>query len=114
MAKIQINVDTETKELIVSINGTVIPNIEDANVYSYRDSNGNVDSLSVDLRAATQTVDDVRVNVNYYASGSEKAKSAIASKQKVYTDVEGFVGVDDTTQLNKDVSDFLSTRKRSL
>jgi len=114
MAKIQITADTETKELTVSINGMVIPNIEDANVYSYRDSNGNVDSLSVELRAATQTVDDVRVNVNYYASGSEKANIAIASKKKIYMDVKGFVGVDDTTQLNKDVDVFLSTRKRSL
>ena len=113
MAQIQINADTDTKELSCSINGTLVPDIEDMNIYSNRDSNGNVNSLDVSLSAKTVTVDGVTVRVSYYASGSEKAQSAIASGQKVYNDMKDFVGIEDKSEAAKDIDDFLSSQKRS-
>jgi len=112
MAQIQITADTETKTLTVTINGTPIPDVADANVYSYRDSNGNVSSVDVSVYTDTQDEGGVSKRVSYHAYGSEKAERALASGQKVYKDVEGFIGIDSTTQAAQDVDDFLSSRKR--
>lgn len=111
MAKIQIVADTELKTLACSINGTLIPDIEDANVYTYRDSNGNITSMDVNLRASIKTAEDVEIRVTYYAYGSVKAQSALASGQKVYNNVTGFVGVADRTQAIQDINEFLSSKK---
>jgi len=112
MAQIQISIDTETKGLGVTINGTSIPDVEDVSVYSYRDSNGNVTSLDVSMYTVTKSVDGVSIRVSYYASGSAKAQSAVASGQKVYNDVKGFVGVEDRTQATNDIEDFLLSQRR--
>lgn len=114
MAQIQINVDTEAKEVGVSINGTPIPDVEDVSIYSYRDSNGNVTSLDISMYTVTKSVDGVAIRVSYYASGSQKAQSAIASGQKVYNDVKDFVGIEDRSQAAKDIDDFLSSQKRAV
>jgi hypothetical protein len=111
MAQVQISADTETKELVCSINGTVIPDIEDVSIYSYRDSNGNVSSLDVSLHSMIRS-DDITVRISYNAYGSQKAQSAIASGQKVYDNIEGFIGVEDRTQAVEDIDKFLSSRKR--
>lgn len=114
MAKIQINVDTETKELEVTINGTVIPDVDDVSIYSYRDSNGNVTSLDVSLNTTVKTVDGLNIRVTYYSYASVKAQNAIASGQKVYSDVKGFVGIEDKTQATQDIDDFLSSQKHTV
>jgi len=112
MAQIQINVDTESKTVAVSINGTAIPDATDASVYAYRDSNGNVTGL--DVSVYTRTVDDggVMKRVSYYAEGSEKAKTAIASGEKVYKDMAGLVGIEETSQVATDIDEFISSQKR--
>ena len=112
MAQISITIDTETKEMAVTINGTAIPDVEDVNIYTYRDSNGNVTSLDMSMYTVTKSVDGIKIRVSYYASASQEAQSAIASGQKVYTDVKGYVGVEDRTQAAKDIDDFLSSQKR--
>jgi len=114
MAQIQISADTETKGLTVSINGTSIPDVEDLSVYSYRDSNGNVTSLDVSIYTVTVQDGDIRKRVSYYAAGSDKAQTAIASGQKVYNDVKGFVGIDDKSQAANDIDEFLSSKKRPI
>ena len=111
MAQIQITADTELKTLACSINGTSIPDIEDVSVNTYRDSNGNVNELYIYLASMIRTVEDVEVKVTYHASGSAKAQSALASGQKVYNDVKGFVGIEDRTQAAQDIDKFLSCKK---
>ena len=113
MAQIQVSVDFEAKELAVTINGTSIPDVQDVSIYTYRDSNGNVTSLDVSMYTVTKNVDGIDIRVSYYAVASEKAQSALASEQKVYNDVKGFVGVEDKTQAAKDIDDFLSSQKRA-
>jgi len=114
MAQIQINVDTDTKVLAVTINGTLIPDIDDVCVYSYRDSNGNVSSLDVSMQVTTKTVDGVDIRVSYYASGSVKAQSAIASGQKVYNNLKGFVGIEESAQAAQDINEFILARKHAI
>jgi hypothetical protein len=113
MAQIQINVDTEAKTVALTINGTTVPDVEDVSVYSHRDSNGNVTGLDVSMYTVSKTVDGVTKRVTYYASGSEKAQSAIASNKTVYNDVKGFVGVEDGAQAAKDIDEFLSSKRRN-
>jgi hypothetical protein len=112
MAQIQISIDTETKSLSLTIDGTTIPDVEDVSVYTYRDSNGNITSLDVSMYTTTEEQNGIRKRVSYHAYASEKAQSAIASGQKVYKDVKGFVGIEDGTQAAKDIDDFLSSQKR--
>jgi hypothetical protein len=112
MAQIQINVDTEAKTVAVTIDGSSIPDVEDASVYTYRDSNGNVTSLDVSVYTVTQKENGVTKRVSYYAMGSAQAEKAIASGQTVYNDVKGFVGIEDQSQAAKDIDDFLSSKKR--
>ncbi len=114
MAQIQISVDTELKTLGLTINGTSIPDIEDVNIYTYRDSNGNITSLDLSMYTVTKTQDGISVRVSYYASGSDKAQSAVASGQKVYNDVKGFIGIEDGTQAARDIDDFLSSQRRPI
>lgn len=112
MAQIQINVDTEAKVVSLTIDGTTVPDVEDVNVYTYRDSNGNVTGLDVSMYTMTKEVNGVRKRVSYYATASEQARTAIASGRKVYNDVKGFVGIDDQAQAAKDIDEFLSSQKR--
>ncbi len=112
MAQIQISVDTEAKTVAVSIDGTSIPDVKDASVYTYHDSNGNVTTLDVSVFTVAQTDNGVTKRISYYAEGSEKAQSALASGYKVYNDVKGFVGLEDTSQAAKDIDSFLSSQKR--
>jgi hypothetical protein len=114
MTQIQISVDMEAKSVSLTIDGTTIPDVEDVSVYTYRDSNGNITSLDVSMYTATQEQNGVRKRVSYHASASEKAQSAIASGQRVYNDVKGFVGIEDSTQAAKDIDDFLSSQKRPI
>ncbi len=112
MAKIEVSIDTDTKVLGLTIDGISIPDIEDINVYSYRDSNGNVNSLGVSMYTVSKSENGINKRVSYYAESSEKGQSIIASRQKVYNDVKGFVGIEDRTQAAKDIDDFISSKKR--
>ena len=113
MAQIQVNVDTESKTVSLTIDGASIPNIEDVHLYSYRDSNGNVTGLDISMETSTKEENGVRKRVSYYAMASAKAKMALASSQKVYNDVKGFVGVDEQSQVAKEIDEFLSSKSRS-
>ena len=111
MAQVNIVIDTDNQTMSVQINGTEIPNVTDSNIYAYRDANGNMTGLDVSIH--TQEVGrDVSKRVSYYTTGSEKAQKAMASAEKVYDNVDGFVGVDDTNQTAQDIEAFISSKKR--
>jgi len=111
MASVVITVDTENKTVAVSIDGMSVPDVEDASVYTYRDSDGNVKSLGVSVYTVNKSENGVTKRVSYYAEGSEQAKKAIASGVTVYNDVKGFVGIEDQTQAAQDIDEFLSAKK---
>jgi len=112
MAEITIAINTENKTVDVSIDGSSIPDVEDASVYSYTDSNGTVTSLGVSVYTRTKSENGVQKRVSYYAEGSKQAERAIASGLTVYNDVKGFVGIEDQTQAAQDIDEFLSSQKR--
>lgn len=116
MAVIVITANTEDKTVAVTIDGVSVPDVEDASLYTYRDSDGNVNELSVSVYTVTKKENGVTKRVSYYAMGSEKATLALASGQTVYNDVEGFVGIEEedlaNTQAARDIDHFLSSQKR--
>ena len=114
MAVIVITADTESKVLSVTIDGITIPDIEDACVYTYHNNDGTVNELSVNVSSVSKTENGITRRVSYYAYGSKKAQSAIASGQTVYTDVKGFVGIEDICQAASDIDEYLSSQKRAL
>ena len=112
MAKFQIEVDTDDKTMSASINGTSVSNISEVRIYTYRDDDGNVTSLDVTLEASVKA-DDLYVMVSYYACASEKAKYALASGNKVYTNIDGFVGVArDSVNVAQDIDKYLTPRMK--
>lgn len=113
MAQIQVNIDTEAKTLSVTIDGAAIPDVEDVIVYSYRDSNGNVNGMDVNLETRRKDDNGVVKKVSYYAIASKAAQSAIASRQTVYNDIKDFVGVESNVQIAKDIDEFLSGQRRA-
>jgi len=68
--------------------------------------------LDVSMCTITKNVDGIDIRVSYYAAASQKAKTAIAMGQKVYTDVDGLVGIEDNSQTAKDIDEFISSQKR--
>jgi hypothetical protein len=113
MAQIQISIDTTNKTLAVSIDGTTIPDVDDISASTYRDSNGIVTSLNISVYTSMVMDNGVKKRITYYAAGSKKAESAIASNQTVYKDVPGLVGVEDTSQVASDIDEFISSQKRA-
>jgi len=107
-----ITADTESKTLEVTIDGMTIPNVSDASVYLYRDSNGNAKELYGSVYTVEKSDNGVTKRVTYHAEGSEKAQNAIASGIKVYTDVKGFVGISDESEAALDIDEFLSSQKK--
>jgi hypothetical protein len=114
MAQIQVNLDTTNKTLTVSIDGVSIPDVDDINAYTIRDSNGIVTALDISVYTSMIMDNGVKKRITYYAAGSAKAESAIASNQTVYKDVPGLIGVEDTSKkVAVEIDEFISSQKRA-
>lgn len=116
MAKVIVDVDTETKELSVSVNGKEIKNARSANFYMGRDEKGNPYWIeaSVNIR---EFEDDIEKMTTYYACGTEKEKFLTEANLLANSDIEGFVCVEKQVEIEESVAShinkfFESSRKK--
>lgn len=102
MAKVVIEVDTETKSLDVSINGKKIEDVGYVSVYKYENYD---EEEKLDCTVQTCTEDEeggVKQMTNYFCHASEGAKKI--ARADAILDIPGFVGkkeVDPTSDLAK-------------
>ena len=113
MAQINVSVNTETKEIAVTIDGVTVPNVDDVSCYSYRDSDGNPESVSVSIYTQETAQNGMTKRVTYYSTGSKEATEAIANGLALPEQaIAGFVAVEDKSKLHTDIANFLSKKRR--
>ncbi len=114
MANVNISVDVnpESKNLSVSINGQLVPDVEDVSIYSGRDESGELTYLDVSVRTYNKDDNGVVKAITYYVTGSKLAENAMANHDELLHNIEGFVGVeDDNSEVIQEIDQFFSTRK---
>jgi hypothetical protein len=111
MSTINISVDTESKNLTVSLDNTVISNVVEVRVYRGLDSDGETTYFSSSIVTREEVSPDVQKVVEYYTVGSVEAQEAIADGKDVYNDdLPGFVGKVASSPVADDFVDFFSRK----
>lgn len=107
MAKLILEVDTESHEMSVSIGGENIENANYISVYRYMDYEGKP---RVECTVQTHEKGDngVSKHTSYHAHGSEKAKNI--PKDKVISTIAGFIGVKENEDLTTELGEFFVSK----
>jgi hypothetical protein len=109
MAKIVVNVDTESKVMSVFVDGKAVPNVTEVVAYQYLDSKQNPASVDVSMYTNLQEDNGMRKQTSYYICGSDKATKALEGGIEVDRSVAGFVGVSGAyDKLAKDINKFFT------
>jgi len=113
MTKLNVNVDTDPKNkgFSVTLNGQIIPNVREFDVYQDVDKDGKVVGISVSVCARERIDDNTIKSISYHSYGSAKADEVEKSGQKIYRDLDGFVGVDNLNKISNDIMEFLKKKK---
>lgn len=94
MAKIVVNVDNETKEMTVAVNGKVLEDVSEVCFYkSPMGYDGKEHYLQINIRMNKDTEDGLKQSTQLYSYGSEKAESALKTGGKMSKEVGGFVEI---------------------
>lgn len=109
-AKISINIDMENTSLNISIDGQAIQNVEGADVFTQRDSNGTIQFIAVSINTREVLESGVVKRVSFFVEGTSEANAAIASTNPIdTTTIPGFVGVEQDqvkSNLRKQIQSF--------
>jgi len=112
MAVINVEVNIKDNSLIVTLNGSVIPNVTDFTGYRDVDSDGNIISFYVRITTKEKVVDNLTKMVEYWSYGSPQAQAAISLGDFVTReDLPDFIGVPCKSAVQKDIEAFFAKNK---
>ena len=108
MSKINITLDTESKELAVKVGKEVIVNVREVSIYQYTNAKGEADGFQAYV-TVSEEVDGIRKVTNYIASASEEGQKLLASDGEYdMTTIPDFIGVAGKTSVQEDIEKYLS------
>jgi hypothetical protein len=114
MANISVQINTDGPQVMVSIDGQSIPNVNDISIYNMVGEDGKSAGVYLSIYTSEVMKNGVVKQVNYYASGSPEAEAALATAEALDTEtIPGFVGVEQTDAMSKvreDIEGFFSRK----
>ena len=112
MAKINVDFDTKTKDLSVTMDGQRLSNVTRVSLYRGHDENDEQTYVEIGVETAELDVDnEISKRVSFYSHGSVKAQAAIASGDYVeHPKLPGLIGVIEIDPVIGEVADFFDQK----
>lgn len=110
MAKVNISVDTESKECNVSIDGQTIDNVTSVGIYKESYSRSDPSDVYMDISITTKAENNngVMKYTNYVANAQDNEKVVMRGEASVSSLSPAFIVKDGGSGLEEDISKFLS------
>ncbi|MBC8495800.1 hypothetical protein H8D36_06610 [archaeon] len=114
MSKLNVSINTDPKNrgFSVTLNNQMISNVQEISAYQELDGDGNIVYVGASIYVFEKLDDDTVKRITYYSSGSEKAEKIKKSTEKVYTNIEGFVGCEEKSPVSNQIMEFFEKNRR--
>lgn len=110
MAKIKVSFDTVTKKLEVSINDTLLANVEHVNIWRNHNEDDEQNFIEMIIEAGHyHSDDDMTSRLIFVSSGSARAQEALVHGNFIKdANYPGLIGIYIEDQVVKDVAEFFT------
>lgn len=110
MSKVSINVDTETYDCSVTVNGATVENVLGAHFIKYKDYEGNY-KVGVSISTYTQDEAGVKTYTMIEASDSPNGRKAIQAGAVPNQVLPGFVVTSKESEVQRQLASYFSKKR---